>query len=95
MGLNLCCVDRVNICGEGAPIKRRQTGVEIPIVNIIIFQALARGFLVRNRIKNTHGFHHSPGVLHRNVSKLSADELDKLHQKVITQRSNLPDFQYS
>ena len=35
------------------------------------------------------------GVLHRNVSKLSPEELDKLHQKVITQRSNLPEFQYS
>jgi hypothetical protein len=80
----LCCVDRIRQPGDfddGTPI-RDKVKVDVPVVTVIKFQALARGFLVRNRIKKSHGFQRSPGMLHQNVSKLSNEELEAFRLKV-------------
>ena len=72
----MCCVDRFKHPGDldGAPISKGNN--EVPIFTIIKFQAIARGFIARNRVKKTYGFSRSPGVLMKTDGKLSAEELE-------------------
>lgn len=51
-------------------------GQDLPIFTIIKFQAIARGFIARNRVKKIYGFQRSPGMLHRSASTLLPDELE-------------------
>ena len=73
---------------------KNKVKTDLPIVTIIKFQSLARGFLVRNRIKKDHGFQASPGMIEKHWGKLSNEEVEALHQKVKTQREGLPEFEY-
>ena len=69
----MCCVDRIKHPGDVRfPMEgNRGEEINVPIVTVIKFQAIARGFLIRNRIKKSHGFTSKPGMMHSRVKTLT------------------------
>lgn len=96
MGNQMCCVDRVRHPGDvDFPMQKNPgEGHDLPLVTVIKFQAIARGFLVRNRIKKSHGFSKRPGFVHGHANRLTQDERDAMRKRVFNKRATMPEFQY-
>ena len=62
MGNQLCCVDRKGDY-DGTIQPNLDIQNDLPIFTIIKFQAIARGFIARNRVKKIYGFSRSPGMV--------------------------------
>ena len=70
---------------------------EYPLFTIIKFQAIARGFLARNRVKNLHGYSCKVGINSKptpSASQLSPQELSIQRERIRKQHSELPPFEY-